>query len=271
MLLQADPLGLRPCPFKRCSFISDGSCNPLVTRAAKIGAGTGNRLHNIQEAKPFWQRDVKGDTGERLRTPAVSPKKPGREEMDKSTQATLSLLAVVVPNHPCHEAWTDPDNKVTALPENGASQTCPSPKSHQTGQPHRRRSPCTCFKHHLWVSKAVKPATCSPNCIASSLSQCHPSRESVQTPETPPRQSWASRKPRRASPRQTRHAVEPASPPAGAPAAPEGRVWLRQAGSGTRERQGTHPVSLHGLAGVCVAARLGPYGLEPPHLPMGDV
>lgn len=47
-------------------------------------------------------------------------------------------------------------------------------------------------------------------------------------------------------------------------AAPKGRVWLRQAGSGTREQQGLYPVSLHGLAGVCTAVPWDCTGLSHP-------
>lgn len=65
-----------------------------------------------------------------------------------------------------------------ALLVNEASQTCPSLK---TGDLRRPCSPCTYFKHHLLVSKVVKLATCSPNCIMSSLSQCHPCGEHANT------------------------------------------------------------------------------------------
>ena len=143
--------------------------------------------------------------------------------MDESTRVAVSLLAVVLPNHLCHEAWTDLDNKVTALLVNGASQTCPSPKSHQTGDLHRRCSPCTCFKRRLFVSKVVKSATCSPNCMASSLSQCHPSWGSVQTQEAPQTERGRCRAacslqtlPRIAPASVPCHAAELAPPPAGA-------------------------------------------------------
>lgn len=169
-----------------------------------------------------------------------------------------------------------------ALPVNGASKTCPSLKSHQTGDPHRCCSPYMCFKHCSLVSKVVKSATCLPNCTVSSLSRCHPSWRSVQTQEAPPGRAG-----------KVLGYVQPANltmhPPgkcavlccrAGSsasrsPAAPKGRVWLRQAGSGTCERQGMYPVSLHGLASMCTAVRWNgtgsscpvPVRLVPPLLP----
>lgn len=50
------------------------------------------------------------------------------------------------------------------------------------------------------------------------------------------------------------------------PAAPQGRIWLRQAGSGTCKWQGKYPVSLHGLAGICTAVLWDCTGLSCPIL-----
>lgn len=76
--------------------------------------------------------------------------------MDESTRANVSLANFALLNHLCHEAWTDLNNKVMALLVNEASQTCPSPKSHQTRDPHGCCPPCMCFKHRHLVPKVVK-------------------------------------------------------------------------------------------------------------------